>query len=287
VNDPYKYKYQGQERQDDFGLNWDSFKWRNYDYAIGRFLNVDPLAEDYSYQSPYNFSENRVIDAIELEGLEAVLIHGTTQTSTGHSFSKNAVDQLQRIGGNTERNESFRWNAPLTNTSTSERALAAKQLTSHVTELRNNLIQNGTITADEPITLVGYSHGGNVAIQAADLIQEATGLKVNLLTVSTPAYETHKSLEKAGLKGLEDPNKKSSISSHIQIVHENDAVTSFWAQGNDTYDESNTVHPVTNHVITQKDVSLKGGIKSHTKLPSHPDFAKYLKQIPTMINPNN
>ena len=73
---PYKYKYQGQERQDELNLNWDSFKWRNYDYAIGRFMSVDPLAEKYNYQSPYNFSENRVVDARELEGLEAELING-------------------------------------------------------------------------------------------------------------------------------------------------------------------------------------------------------------------
>lgn len=66
----YKYKFQGQERQDELGLNWDSFKWRNYDYAIGRFMSIDPLSEKYAYQSHYNFSENRVIDGRELEGLE-------------------------------------------------------------------------------------------------------------------------------------------------------------------------------------------------------------------------
>lgn len=76
-------------------------------------MSIDPLAEKYSYQSSYNFSENRVIDARELEGLEAFIIHGTTQTKTGHTFSNSALNQLQRIGGNTVRNESFRWNAPL------------------------------------------------------------------------------------------------------------------------------------------------------------------------------
>ena len=68
----YKYVYQEQERQEDLNLNWDSFKYRNYDYAIGRFMSVDPLAEKYPYNGVYNFSENRVIDARELEGLEAV-----------------------------------------------------------------------------------------------------------------------------------------------------------------------------------------------------------------------
>lgn len=64
----YKYSYQSQEKQDETG--WLSFKWRNYDPSIGRFFNVDPLSEKYSYQSHYNFSENRVIDGKELEGLE-------------------------------------------------------------------------------------------------------------------------------------------------------------------------------------------------------------------------
>ncbi|MGU9937378.1 DUF1990 family protein [Empedobacter brevis] len=67
----YKYKFQGQERQEELGLNWDSFKWRNYMPDIGRFFNVDPLSEKYAYQSHYNFSENRVVDSRELEGLEA------------------------------------------------------------------------------------------------------------------------------------------------------------------------------------------------------------------------
>jgi hypothetical protein len=33
-------------------------------------LSLDPLAPDYPWNSPYAFSENRVIDCIELEGLE-------------------------------------------------------------------------------------------------------------------------------------------------------------------------------------------------------------------------
>jgi RHS repeat-associated protein len=73
----YKYKYQGQERQDELGLNWDSFKYRNYDYAIGRFMSIDPLAEKYYHNSTYAFSENRVVDAFELEGLEAVQVKDT------------------------------------------------------------------------------------------------------------------------------------------------------------------------------------------------------------------
>ncbi|WP_223601911.1 RHS repeat-associated core domain-containing protein [Chryseobacterium sp. GVT01B] len=61
------YKYQGQELQE---TGFYSFKWRNYMPDVGRFFNIDPLSEKYAYQSHYNFSENRVVDGRELEGLE-------------------------------------------------------------------------------------------------------------------------------------------------------------------------------------------------------------------------
>ena len=66
-----KFKFQGQEHIDDLDLGWDSFKWRNHQPDIGRFFNVDPLAEKYYYNSPYAFSENKVVVHRELEGLEA------------------------------------------------------------------------------------------------------------------------------------------------------------------------------------------------------------------------
>ncbi|GAE66940.1 hypothetical protein CIN01S_20_00660 [Chryseobacterium indologenes NBRC 14944] len=64
----YRYSSQGQEKQRETG--WSSYRWRNYDATMARFFNVDPLSEKYAYQSHYNFSENRVVDGRELEGLE-------------------------------------------------------------------------------------------------------------------------------------------------------------------------------------------------------------------------
>ncbi|WP_160137664.1 DUF6443 domain-containing protein [Chryseobacterium sp. c4a] len=67
-NPNYTYGFQGQEKQKETG--WSSFKWRNSIPELGRFFNVDPLSEKYAYQSHYNFSENRVVQHVELEGLE-------------------------------------------------------------------------------------------------------------------------------------------------------------------------------------------------------------------------
>jgi hypothetical protein len=47
-----------------------NYTFRMHDPRIGRFFATDPLFADYPHNSPYAFSENRVIDGVELEGLE-------------------------------------------------------------------------------------------------------------------------------------------------------------------------------------------------------------------------
>ncbi|MEC5171302.1 DUF6443 domain-containing protein [Chryseobacterium nepalense] len=66
----YTYGFQGQETQKETG--WDSFRWRNSIPELGRFFNIDPLAEKYFYNSPFAFQENKIGKGKELEGLELV-----------------------------------------------------------------------------------------------------------------------------------------------------------------------------------------------------------------------
>ncbi len=68
----YRFGFQGQEKDDELkGVgNSISFKYRIHDPRLGRFLSVDPLSAEYPFYSPYSFSGNRVLDAVELEGLE-------------------------------------------------------------------------------------------------------------------------------------------------------------------------------------------------------------------------
>ena len=76
----YRYGFQGQE--EDYETDYVNYKYRMHDPRIARFFAVDPLTSKYpSYNSPYAFSENRVIDGIELEGLEVVLIGGNINGS--------------------------------------------------------------------------------------------------------------------------------------------------------------------------------------------------------------
>jgi RHS repeat-associated protein len=91
----YKYSFQSQEKQVHTG--WNSFKWRNYDPSIGRFFNIDPLSEKYSYQSHYNFSENAVISYRELEGLEKIFFQNILFKD--ERFQKAYQAERQTTGG--------------------------------------------------------------------------------------------------------------------------------------------------------------------------------------------
>ncbi len=68
----YRFGFQGQEAENEIsGIgNYSFFKYRISDNRLGRFFAIDPLADKYPYNSAYAFSENRVIDGVELNGLE-------------------------------------------------------------------------------------------------------------------------------------------------------------------------------------------------------------------------
>jgi RHS repeat-associated protein len=84
----YRFGFQGQEKDDEiYGATGTSyaFEYRMHDPRVGRFLSVDPLAAKYAYNSPYAFAENKVIQFIELEGLEIA-------ESAANSGSTNTVE---------------------------------------------------------------------------------------------------------------------------------------------------------------------------------------------------
>lgn len=77
--------YLGQELQKELGLNWHSYKWRNADPSLGRFFGSDPIAEDYYYQTNYQFASNNPVWKVEIEGLEGEKTNNGTDIQDEYS----------------------------------------------------------------------------------------------------------------------------------------------------------------------------------------------------------
>ncbi|MGV7108097.1 papain fold toxin domain-containing protein, partial [Flavobacterium sp. U410] len=74
-----------QEKDDEIKGEGNSlnYTFRMHDPRVGRFFAVDPLQKAFPWNSPYAFSENRVIDMIELEGGEKLSFQKHLQMNPG------------------------------------------------------------------------------------------------------------------------------------------------------------------------------------------------------------
>jgi len=226
----------GKEEDKEWGSQMiQDYGFRIYNPTIGKFLSVDPLTKEYPELTTYQFASNTPIQAIDLDGLEAFFIHGTMSSSTKRWFNQYENDEgklqlrqhdvtktLFLLTDNITLNAEFNWGSKFLNWGNGatnnqiDRNRAAKKLTKHV--MNNYNKEEGVIT------LVGHSHGGNVAIQAAKMIRQRldeegnASIEIHIITIATPASN-------GGLYDLENPeNSKDAINSHIHIYNTIDKV---------------------------------------------------------------
>jgi len=97
----YKYKYNGKELQDELGLNMYDYGARNYDPAIGRWMNMDPLAEHPNQidKTAYNYAWNNPTNLTDPDGKCPTCPDGVYLPISEHVYTENLKRGMKTSNG--------------------------------------------------------------------------------------------------------------------------------------------------------------------------------------------
>ena len=97
-----EYGYNDKELFDDGDLNWVDYGFRNYDPQIGRFLQIDPLSDDYDALTPYHYAANDPVGNSDEDGLGVISDVGMVACAgTNSSFVMGMISTLASLGQTT------------------------------------------------------------------------------------------------------------------------------------------------------------------------------------------
>jgi hypothetical protein len=130
--------------------------------------------------SSYVYCKDNPVIAVDPDGKIVIPVHGTWSDNSTWKQHAALKQFTTKVFGDGRMDYSFNWSG---GNYAKMRTAAANALINHIRLLRRELPKG------EPITLVGQSHGGNVDIEALNMMvkmPEFDGVKFNLLTINTP-----------------------------------------------------------------------------------------------------
>ena len=96
----YRYKYNSKEWQEELGLNMYDYGARNFDPALGRWMNIDPLAENSRRWTPYNYAYNNPMYFVDPDGMQSERFDGVEYGGGHWSDSIRKKNQSDGEAGN-------------------------------------------------------------------------------------------------------------------------------------------------------------------------------------------
>ena len=189
----YRYGFGGHEKVDevigtgktvDMGDRW-------LDVRLGRTPKMDAKANKYPSLSPYSYAANSPLIFIDPDGKDIIPVHGTWSDNTTWEDLGGIKKATYNLFNDNNLRKSYEWSGGNYAQSRTEAALG---LINYIRTQMNSESFNGQIT------LVGHSHGGNVSIEALNMMaemKEFDNVQLNLLTINTPVRPDYQLSKKA------------------------------------------------------------------------------------------
>ena len=96
----HKFQYNGKEKQEELGLDWLDYGWRNYDPQLGRWHGIDPMAHKYTSWSPYNYVFNNPLSWVDPDGADPSSSCPDCPYNQSHSKTYASVESVNINGKN-------------------------------------------------------------------------------------------------------------------------------------------------------------------------------------------
>ena len=243
-----KVGFQGQLQDDEVKGEGNSvnYTYRMHDPRLGRFFAVDPLAKDFPWNSPYAFSENRLIDGVELEGLEVKNV--TTTYNRDGSISKLILVDIYVINKSTKLNASNILGASISGINLVEDEFNNNILSDNIS-IKFNMI-TGDVNEEGKYVNPKYDKDHSYILEFTDKIEGASTTKKGKF-VAGKAEEIG-NVSNNRFQILAQPNGISKTIAHevlhgLGLKHGSDA--------NDSPDRTNKTHVPCDNIMIQNSES--------------------------------